>query len=57
LAHNWTKETLGECAKTHLDQLIDYLALVDDKKRLIELERIINHYWKIRLDIDSKEKQ
>ena len=45
--HNWTKKTMGECAKVHMEDIVWYLCLANPKDRLAKLEQIAKSYERI----------
>lgn len=44
IKHNWTKETMGQCAKVHMEDIQHYIGLADPKIRLKKIEDIVKHY-------------
>lgn len=55
LQHNWTKETMYQCADVHLGQLADrWFNWVQCKGRDDEITRIFDSYRKIKMDVESK---
>jgi hypothetical protein len=53
---NWTKETLAECARVHMDQICDRHYNYSGEYREKEITRIIEHYFKIECAIDRGDK-
>lgn len=53
--HNWTKETMGECAKIHMDQLLNcYFNYADSKEKQKKIKEILLSYFEIEKSLKSK---
>ena len=50
--HNWTLETMNECAEVHMEQICwvycNYANAQEKKERIYQL---IDHYFKIKCDV------
>lgn len=52
IPHNWTKETLGECAITHMEQLTNtYFNYVDGPQKDLVIRRIIDSYHRLEVSV------
>lgn len=50
--HNWTKETMGECAKIHMEDIVYwYYNLEDGEAKRQKLDQIIQSYANISNDL------
>ena len=50
LKHNWTKETMGDCAKVYLDLMIE--SKYNNNKE--KIYKLIEKYFQIKSSINSK---
>ena len=55
--HSWTKETMDRCWEAHLDQIEHYYGLVNKQERMEKLYELIEHYLKIRWDVQNRIKE
>jgi len=52
--HNWTKETMGECAKVHMEQLLDcHFNMVNGKNKQKKLDSLMKSYLNISKSLDK----
>ena len=52
IPHNWTKDTLGKCAITHMEQLSNvYFNYASPHQRHREIGRIIESYYRIEVSV------
>ena len=52
IPHNWTKETLGECATTHMEQLMNaYFNHVPGCQRDRSIKNIIESYHRMEVSV------
>jgi len=52
ITHNWVAETMGECAKVHMDQLLDaYFNYVKSPKIDQRIKNIMESYHRIEVSV------
>lgn len=52
--HNWTKETMGRCAQTHMEQITNaHFNMANKKQREAKVAHIIEHYFRIECSLNK----